>query len=46
MDNAKKAIENFKFPTLCGVKCRVLPFNKQKLNNGYDNNLKKTSEGT
>lgn len=30
LDNAKKALADFKYPSLCGIKCRVLPFNKSK----------------
>lgn len=34
LDHARKALENHKYPTLCGVKCRVLAFNKQILLSG------------
>jgi polyadenylate-binding protein len=33
VDDAKKACTEFRFPTLCGVKCRILPFNNSKNQN-------------
>jgi len=31
LDHAKKALEQHKFPTFGGIKCRVLPFSKNSL---------------
>ena len=36
LEDARKATEEFKYPTLCGVKCRILPFNCAKSTQGQN----------
>lgn len=41
VEDAKKACTEFRFPSLCGVKCRILPFNNSKHQNAVANSLQK-----
>ena len=44
LDDARKACDQFKYPTLCGVKCRILPFNNLKTTSTHNKIQAKTTQ--